>query len=474
MTSEIYSVSGDFPNQVVQQAVLNEEIEQSTIFTLLIGLNVVGDVVTITFDSALSGPEMTTLDSIVANHQGIYDDLPEITQNILTENIDGIGSTGITIEGVLIDNGLVDGRDISADFITTNSHIVATSGVHGVVGNVVGTSDAQTLSNKTLTTPIISSISNTGTLTLPTSTDTLVGRATTDTLTNKTINADNNTITNIDNNEIKAGVAIDTTKLANGTVSNTEFQKLDGILSAVVGITDVQTLTNKTINADNNTITNIDNNEIKAGAAIDATKIANGSISNAEFQQLDGVTSSVVSINNTQTLTNKTLIGATNTISASQLRTTGADVVISGAAPPTAGQVLQATSATVASWTNRLPFCASVTAVNLITTTSTTHILATSMSITPTSGSYAVTWSASVSSNAASGLVFIQIFAGGVLQGSELRFERGDSSTDNDAGLTCVAKVAVNGSQAIEGRWRQTGGTGEIRGRNLMIIQVAP
>ena len=45
----------------------------------------------------------------------------------------------------------------------------------------------QTLTNKTLTTPIIATISNTGTLTLPTSTDTLVGRATTDTLTNKTL-----------------------------------------------------------------------------------------------------------------------------------------------------------------------------------------------------------------------------------------------------------------------------------------------
>jgi hypothetical protein len=39
----------------------------------------------------------------------------------------------------------------------------------------------------TLTTPVISSITNTGTLTLPTSTDTLVGRATTDTLTNKRV-----------------------------------------------------------------------------------------------------------------------------------------------------------------------------------------------------------------------------------------------------------------------------------------------
>lgn len=38
----------------------------------------------------------------------------------------------------------------------------------------------------TLTTPVFSSIVNTGTLTLPTSTDTLIGKATTDTLTNKT------------------------------------------------------------------------------------------------------------------------------------------------------------------------------------------------------------------------------------------------------------------------------------------------
>lgn len=44
-----------------------------------------------------------------------------------------------------------------------------------------------TLSGLTLTSPVISSISNTGTVTLPTSTDTLVGRATTDTLTNKTL-----------------------------------------------------------------------------------------------------------------------------------------------------------------------------------------------------------------------------------------------------------------------------------------------
>lgn len=59
---------------------------------------------------------------------------------------------------------------------------------------LVSRTSTDTLTNKTLTAPVISTISNTGTLTLPTSTDTLVGRATTDTLTNKTLTSA--TITN--------------------------------------------------------------------------------------------------------------------------------------------------------------------------------------------------------------------------------------------------------------------------------------
>ena len=54
-----------------------------------------------------------------------------------------------------------------------------------------------------------------------------------------------------------------------------------------------QTLTNKSVDADNNTITNLEDDNIKAGAAIDATKIHDGTVDNTEFGYLDGVTSSI-------------------------------------------------------------------------------------------------------------------------------------------------------------------------------------
>ena len=91
------------------------------------------------------------------------------------------------------------------------------------LGNVDNTSDATknaataTLTNKTLTAPVIATISNIGTLTLPTSTDTLVGRATADTLLSKTLT--NPTVTNYTEtaNTANSSTAI-TLSLENGTV----------------------------------------------------------------------------------------------------------------------------------------------------------------------------------------------------------------------------------------------------------------
>ena len=75
----------------------------------------------------------------------------------------------------------------ATDSWTSSEHINLASGKSYSMNGTALKDVSETLTNKTLTTPVISSISNTGTLTLPTSTDTLVGRATTDTLTNKTL-----------------------------------------------------------------------------------------------------------------------------------------------------------------------------------------------------------------------------------------------------------------------------------------------
>jgi hypothetical protein len=103
-------------------------------------------------------------------------------------------------------------------------------------GTIVGTTDAQTLTNKTLTSPTITSggvfsgsTSGTttlqataiasGTLTLPAVTDTIVARNTTDTLTNKTIAASSNTITGLTNTNLSGTAGITNANLANSTIS---------------------------------------------------------------------------------------------------------------------------------------------------------------------------------------------------------------------------------------------------------------
>ncbi len=97
--------------------------------------------------------------------------------------------TGLTLN----DSSIVFEGSSADEFETTLTVVNPTADrtitLPNTSGNVVIDTASQTLTNKTLTSPVISSITNTGTLTLPTSTDTLVGRATTDTLSNKMISS---------------------------------------------------------------------------------------------------------------------------------------------------------------------------------------------------------------------------------------------------------------------------------------------
>lgn len=89
----------------------------------------------------------------------------------------------------------------------------------------------------------------------------------------------------------------DATEAGELEVISTDNNRLyyhDGVASTPLVTADsTDVLENKTIDADDNTILNLENDNIKAGAAIDATKIADGSVDNTEFQTLDGVTGNI-------------------------------------------------------------------------------------------------------------------------------------------------------------------------------------
>jgi len=131
--------------------------------------------------------------------------------------------------------------------------------------------------------------------------------------------------TQVTNAKLASG--IDATKIADGSVSNTEFQYLDGVTSNIqvqldskvsgtllntnifvgnasnvatgVAMSGDATISNTgllTISDDAITTVKIGNTQVtnaKLASGIDATKIADGSISNTEFQYLDGVTSNI-------------------------------------------------------------------------------------------------------------------------------------------------------------------------------------
>jgi len=104
-----------------------------------------------------------------------------------------------------------------------------------------------------------------------------VSASSTTTFTNKTIDADGtgNSITNIEDANIKSAAAIDATKIADGTVTSTEFQFINSLSSNAQTQIDAKQAT------------------IDSSNRLNANLIHDGSVDNTEFGFLDGVTSSI-------------------------------------------------------------------------------------------------------------------------------------------------------------------------------------
>ncbi len=239
-----------------------------------------------------------------------------VDSQVTAQDLDFQGDTG----GAL--NIDLDSETLTLAGGTGIDSVGAGNGVTFNIDSTVTTlTGSQTLTNKTLTTPVISTISNTGTITLPTSTDTLVGKATTDTLTNKTL-------TSAVLNDTISGTSIkDEDTMSSDSASHLATQQsikayvdtqvatvpVGDITSVVAGdaLTGGATSGAATLNVatDNSSIEiNSDALRVKASGitnamlagSIDSTKIANGNVSNTEFQYLDGVTSAIQTQLNTK------------------------------------------------------------------------------------------------------------------------------------------------------------------------------
>ena len=193
----------------------------------------------------------------------------------------------------------------AANVTVTPAGIGAVASVSGTANEITATGTsivvlslpaALTFTGKTVTggtfsLPIISAISNSGTITVPTGTDTLVARNTTDTLTNKSISGTGNTLTNIGNSSLTnstiSGVSLGSNLFSltigtglTGTSYNGSTAVTVAIDTTVVTLTGTQTLTNKSISGSTNTLTNIANASLtNSSVTVGTTAISLGSSS---------------------------------------------------------------------------------------------------------------------------------------------------------------------------------------------------
>ena len=147
---------------------------------------------------------------------------------IITNNSTGIVTVQTSAAGAV---GTIPGGSQATFTVASTS---AQTWIYEYTGTSAQTgTGAMVLANSpSLTSPSFSTIVNTGTLTLPTSTDTLVGRATTDTLTNKTFDtAGTGNVFKVNGNSISAYTGTGSTVVLSAAPTITGHPTIEGVTS---------------------------------------------------------------------------------------------------------------------------------------------------------------------------------------------------------------------------------------------------
>ena len=277
----------------------------------------------------------TNSDTALATQQSIkaYIDAQNTAQAITFVGDDSTGTAVNSGETFQITGGTGLTSAVSGDTMTL--------AIDSTVATLTG---SQTLTNKTLTTPIIEQISNTGTLTLPTSTDTLVGRATTDTLTNKTLTnptINGGTFSGTFTGTISPGQVTTNSIVSNGSNADISIQPSgtgDVIISA--------------LRINGTTLDSSDSTKITIAEAVDITGavttgaitssgnvtsggsfiIGSADIDETDFEKIDGITDGTVAANKAVVVdSNADASGFRNVSATGTLTITGATSLNGGA-----------------------------------------------------------------------------------------------------------------------------------------------
>jgi len=190
-------------------------------------------------------------------------------------------------------------------------------------------------------------------ITFPDASIAVVGEAIAQSLTNKTIDADLNTITNIEDADIKSGAAISRAKLASGTAAHVLINDGSGVMSSEAQLAPVRGGTGQDFSASTGVIkvaagaftaATIVNADVDAAAAIARTKLANGTASHVLINDGSGVMSSEASLAETRGGTAQSTYATGDTLYASASNT------LSKRSIGTAGQILKTGDAGIPVW----------------------------------------------------------------------------------------------------------------------------